>query len=64
MLEIIISRENPQSAGILQETRTWETLNSLIRCKNTSKDVILNHNGLTVSDPPVNAEVLITIFQT
>ena len=33
------------------------TLNSLIRYKNNSKDVILNHNGSTVSDPSAIAEV-------
>ena len=37
---------------------TWKTLNSLIRRKNTSKDVILNHNGSTVSDHSVIAEVI------
>ena len=36
---------------------TQGTLNSLIRYKNTSKDVILNHNGSTVSDPSAIAEV-------
>ena len=36
---------------------TWKTLNRLIRCKNTSKDVILNHNGSTVSEPSDIAEV-------
>ena len=36
---------------------TWKTLNSLIRCKNTSKDVTLNHNGSSISDPSVIAEV-------
>ena len=30
---------------------TFKTLNSLIRYKNTSKDVILNHDLSTVSDP-------------
>ena len=42
---------------------TWKTVNSLIiLCKNTSKDVILNHNGSTVSDPSVNVEVFINYF--
>ena len=41
---------------------TWKTLNSLIRCKNTSKVVILNHNGFTGSDPTVIAEVLNNYF--
>ena len=39
---------------------TWKTLNRLIRYKNTSKDVILNHGGSTqstVSNPPAIAEV-------
>ena len=34
---------------------TWKALNGLIRCKNTSKDVILNHNGSSVSGPAVSA---------
>ena len=34
-----------------------ETLNSLIRYKKNSKDIILNHNGTTVSDPSAIAEV-------
>ena len=46
---------------------TWKTLNSLIQYKNTSKDVILNHNGSTepqsVNRQPL-AKYLITIFQT
>ena len=33
---------------------TRKTLNSLIRCKNTSKDVILNHNGSSVGDTLVS----------
>ena len=41
---------------------TWETLNSLIRYKNTSKDVILNHNGSTVSDPSAIFEVFNNYF--
>ena len=41
---------------------TWKTLNSLIRNKNTSKDVILNHNGSTVSDPSAIAEVFNNYF--
>ena len=35
---------------------TWKTLNSLIRY-GCSKDVILNHNGSTVSDPSAIAKV-------
>ena len=41
---------------------TWKTLNSLIRHKNTSKDVILNHGGFTVSDPSAIAEVFNNYF--
>ena len=41
---------------------TWKTLNSLIQYKNTSKDVILNHNGSTVSDPSAIAEVFNNYF--
>ena len=41
---------------------TWKTLNSLIRYKNPSKDIILNHNGSTVSDPSAIAEVFNNYF--
>ena len=41
---------------------TWKTLNSLIRYKNTSKDVILNHEGSTISDPSAIAEVFNNYF--
>ena len=41
---------------------TWKTLNSLIQYKNTSKDVILNHGGSTVSDPSAIAEVFNNYF--
>ena len=41
---------------------TWKTLNSLIRCKNTSKDVTLNHNVSSISDPSVIAEVFNNYF--
>ena len=41
---------------------TWKTLNSLIRYKNASKDVILNHGGSTVSDPSAIAEVFNNYF--
>ena len=41
---------------------TWKTLNSLIRCKNTNKDVILNHNGSSVSDPSDIDEVFNNYF--
>ena len=41
---------------------TWKTLNSLIRYENTSKDVILNHDGSIVSDPSAIAEVFNNYF--
>ena len=42
---------------------TWKTLiNSLIRYKNNSMVVILNHNGSTVSDPSAIAEVINNYF--
>ena len=41
---------------------TWKTLNSLIRYKNASKDVILNHGGSTFSDQLVIAEVFNNYF--
>ena len=41
---------------------TWKTLNSLIRCKKTSKHVALNHNGSSISDPSAVAEVLKNYF--
>ena len=37
-------------------------LYSLIRCKNTSRDVTLNHNGSSISDPSVIAEVFNNYF--
>ena len=40
----------------------WKILNSLIRYKNTSKDVILNHGGSTVSDPSAIAELFNNYF--
>ena len=42
---------------------TWKTLNSLIRCKKTSKDVILNQNGSSVSDLTVIAKVFNNFFE-
>ena len=39
-----------------------EDLNSLLLYKNTSKDVILNHDGSTVSDPSAIAEVFNNYF--
>ena len=41
---------------------TWKILNSLIQYKNNSKDVILNHNGSTVSDLSAIAEVFNNYF--
>ena len=41
---------------------TRKTLNSLILYNNDSKDVILNHNGSTVSDPSAIAEVFNNYF--
>ena len=44
---------------------TWKTLNSLIRCNNKSKDVILNHNMAPQSVTPQSlSKYLITIFET
>ena len=33
---------------------TWKTLNSLILCKNRSKDITLNHNGSAISAEPLS----------
>ena len=55
MLIITISRENSQSALITLSTPG--RLNSLIRCKHMNKDVSLNHNGFSISDLSVIAEV-------
>ena len=41
---------------------TWKTLNSLIRCENASKDVILNHNGSLVGVRSVIPEVFNNYF--
>ena len=41
---------------------TWKILNCLIRCKKTSKDVTLNHNGSPISDPSAIAEVFNNYF--
>ena len=60
LLEITISRENSPSALITQGT-PGRLLNSLIWCKNMSKDVI-NHNGSSVSDPSVIAEAFKNYF--
>ena len=43
---------------------TWKTLNCLIRCKKTSKDVTLNHNCSSISDPSANAELFNNYFPT
>ena len=50
-----------QSARITQGT-PWVLSNRLIRCKNRSKDVILNPNGSIVSEPIVIAEVINNYF--
>ena len=62
MLKITISRENSQSACSHNSRDTWKTLNSLIQCKNTSKYVTLNHNGSSISDPSVVADVFNNYF--
>ena len=41
---------------------TWKTLNCSIRCKKTSKDVTLNHNGSPNSDPSAITEVFNNYF--
>ena len=41
---------------------TWKTLNLLIRCKKTSKDLTLNHNGSSISDPSAIAEIFNNYF--
>ena len=41
----------------------WKTLNCLIRCRKTSKDVTLNHNGSSISDPSAIVNYLIAIFR-
>ena len=41
---------------------TWKTLNCLIRCRKTSKDVTLNHNGSSISDPSAIAELFNNYF--
>ena len=60
MLEIIISSKNSECSNNARDT--WKTLNSLIRHKNTSKDLILNHSGSTVSDPSAIAKVFNNYF--
>ena len=60
LLKIAISRENSPSALITLGTRG--RLNCLIRCKKTSKDVTLNHNGSSISDPPAIAELFKNYF--
>ena len=49
--KIAISSENSQCSN--NSWDMWKTLNSLIRWKKTSKDVTLNHNGSSISDPSV-----------
>ena len=41
---------------------TWQTLNCLIRCWKTSKDVTLNHNGSSMSDISAIAELFNNYF--
>ena len=41
---------------------TWKTLNCLIRFRKTSKDVTLNHNGSSISDPSAIAEIFNNYF--
>ena len=41
---------------------TWKTLNCLIRSKKTSKDETLNHNGSSITDPAVIAELFNNYF--
>ena len=60
MLEIIISSENSECSNNSRDT--WKTLNRFIRYKNNSKDIILNDNGTTVSDPSAIAEVFNNYF--
>ena len=43
---------------------TCKTLNCLIPCRKTSKDVTLNHNGSSISDPSVIAELFNNYFST
>ena len=60
--KIAISRENSPSACSNNSRDTRMTLNCLIRCKKTSKDVTLNHNGSSISDPPAIAELFNSYF--
>ena len=41
---------------------TLKTLNCLIRCRKTIKDVTLNHNGSSISDPSAIAELFNNYF--
>ena len=48
---------------IFQVSRdTWKTLNSLIQYNKNSKDIILSHNGTTVSDSSAIAKVFNNYF--
>ena len=58
--KVAISRENSPNALITRDTR--KTLNCLILCKKSSKDVTLNHNGSSISDPSAIAEVFNNYF--
>ena len=55
LLCLSISRENSECSNNSRDA--WKTLNSLIRSKNTSKYVTVNHNGSSISDPSVIAEI-------
>ena len=62
ILEIIISRRKFTEYSNNYSRDTWNTLYSLNLCKNTSNDVILNHNGSRVSDTSAIAEVFNNYF--
>ena len=60
LAKIAISRGNSECSN--NSRVTWKTLNCLIRCKKTSKDVTLNHNGSPISDPSGIGEVFNNYF--
>ena len=61
LLKITVSRNNSQCSNNSRDT--WKTLNSLIRCRNTSKDVTLNHNGSSISGA-IRQSVIAEVFNT
>ena len=61
-ISLVFNSLGSSSAVRNQIIYTWKSLNSLIRYKNTSKDVIQNHDGSTVSDPSDIAEVFNNYF--